>query len=76
MIFNFTREAVSPLIVSLEIINATVALNVSCVEFTGSLVMSVSPNLIAAINIVKLEDIHGKSREIYVILLYLTGSTH
>ena len=70
MIFNFTREAVSPLIVSLEIINATVDLKVSCVDYISSLVTSVSPNLIAAINIIKFQDIHGKSCEINVILRY------
>ena len=58
-IFNFIREAVSPFLeTSLAIINATADLEISCVEYTGSVVMSVDPSLRAAINII---NIHGKS---------------
>ena len=66
MIFSFTRETESPLVVSLEVINATINFRISCVEYTGSIVTSVGPSLTATVNIIKLRDIHGKSHEINV----------
>ena len=55
IIFNFTREAVSPFLeTSLAIINVTADLEVSCVAYTGSIVTSIHPNMRAAINILKI----------------------
>ena len=68
-IFNFTREAVSPLLeTSVAIINATADLEVSCVAYTGSVVTSIDSSMRAAINIIK---IHRKLDIMLILVVSL-----